>query len=181
MSTTTDIVDNTTDSSVFTFTVHLPGLKKTVKMSYDKTPVNPMELFHFITNSFGIVSRRASLFLIPSDGYPVQVNEFSLAFNGLRIVDGDTLIICVRATTVSGENEYYETQMESLKKNKYLDPPIPKVSALSLLVDIVGNFEMYGHKHYMPGGRWYEYKKILNGEISLFYCKKDDKDEMEPL
>jgi len=172
MTTSTDIINTSTKPLAFTFTVHLPGLKKTVKMTYDKTLDKPMELFNFITNSFGIVSRRAALFLIVPNNLPVSVNEFSLLFNKIHIKDGDTFIVCVRETTVTGENEYYENQKESLQKNKYLDPPISKNTAVYLLGEIERNFDLCGHKHFMPGGQWYEYRKIVDAQVSPYYNEK---------
>ena len=172
MSNITDITNTTKKPLAFTFTVHLPGLKKTEKIVYNKTPVNTTELFYFITNFFGVVSRRAGLFLILPNELPVSVNEFSLAFNNIRIKDGDTFILCVRETTVQGENEYYENQKESLEKNKYLNPSITKESAVSLLVEIANNFEICGHKHFMPGGRWYEYRKTVKDIVSPYYMEE---------
>ena len=177
MSSTNDIDNTPKKSSVFNFTVHLPGLKKTEQIVYNKTLINTTELFYFMTDSFGVVPRRAGLYLILPNELPISVNEFSLAFHNISIKDGDTFILCVRETTVTGENEYYENQKESLEKNKYLNPSISKESAISLLVDIANNFELCGHKHFLPGGRWYEYKKIVKKKVSPYYCEKAKSEE----
>ena len=172
--TTTDVVNNTQTETIsessITFTLHLPGLNKTVQMSYDKPITNCSEsqVFHdFITTSFGVVPRRAQIFLIHMEKGPIKL--FMLPYYGITISNGDKLILCVRGTTVPGQNEYYETQKESLRQNTYLNPPLSKDDAKSLLISIAGDFEMYGHRYYFPGGQWYEYGKKLAVELAPYY------------
>ena len=158
-----------TDSTEpLTFTVHLPGLKKTVKMTYYKTFVKPRHLFNFITESFG-TSSRAALYLITSNDRLVSVNELSLALNDIRIKDGDTFILCICKSKVTSENEYYENQKESLQKNKYLDPPISKKTAVNLLGEIKRKFDLCDYLYFRPGGKWYEYNKIVDEQVSPYY------------
>ena len=138
-----------------TFTVHLPGYKKTVQYSYSIT--NRSILNDFCT-TFGIVQRRAELFKLYK-GIAANVHHYS------ELSDGDTLILVVRGTTVEGENEYYENQKDSLMNNKYLDPPISKDQATKLLAEIDTNFCLFGHRNWFPGGSGYNhreyYKKLL--------------------
>jgi hypothetical protein len=160
---------NDNSDSKFTFTIHLPGLKKTMQMSYKKIPISSsdiLEFHNFITNTFNVVSRRARIFWFHKDKGPYAINWMP---HDSELLNGDTFILCVRGTTVEGENEYYDTQKESLKLNKYLNPSISKNNAISLLISIAGGFESYGHKYYCPGGRWYEYQKQLDIELESYY------------
>jgi len=154
--------------SPITFTLHLPGLKKTMKMTYNIFPIKNEEVKNFIFTTFNIVPRRAKVFVFPKDEDMLPIDLYD---HHSLISDGDTLIVCVRGTTVAGENEYYDNQEDSLLHNKYLDPPISKNYAKSLLIQIAMNFEFYGHKYHLPGGRWYEYKQYLSGLMDEHYDK----------
>ena len=137
-----------------TFTLHLPGFKKTVQYSYPNT--NSLILNNVCT-TFGIVQRRAELFKLDKN--------IAWALHYPDLSDGDTLILVVRGTTVEGENEYYENQKDSLMNNKYLEPSISKHQATKLLAEIDTNFSLFGHRNWLPGGTGYNhreyYKKLL--------------------
>jgi len=161
-------IDNNTNtfdpSMLLTFTLHLPGLNKTVQFPYlpqvvyfpkeqDKPNVMSMKEYTKFTESvcdtYNIVHRRANF-------YKISNGDCSELYNS-KISDGDTLILVVRSTFDASQNEYYNNQQDSLKNNKYLQPSITKYQAASLLADIWNhNFELFGLRHWLPGGTGYE-------------------------
>ena len=158
-----DNVQTKLEPNPLTFTLHLPGYKKTVQYSYSITNSSILNDF---CNTFGIVQRRAELFKLYK-GIASNVHHYS------ELSDGDTLILVVRGTTVEGENEYYENQKDSLMNNKYLQPSISKYQATRLLAEIKTNFNLFGWKHWMPGGTGYQYKQYYMKNVSNY---PDDKE-----
>ena len=149
-----------------TFTLHLPGLKKTVQFSYlpkeqDHQVGNTMKgnyMFKmFVCNTFDVVYRRAQLFKL----HKGIASEVCYS----KISDGDTLILVVRSTVNESENEYFNNQKESLMNNKYLQPSITKHQASSLLAEIKSQFNLFGHKNWLPGGTGYEYTEYYNKNV----------------
>ena len=151
----------------YVFTLHLPGLKKTVPFHWPKTDpssgnslIVKQEFFNSICDTFGVVPRRANIYCL-KNGNADKI--YSCNGRGLeQLFDGDTIILAVRATNDESLNEYYTTQLDSLKNNKYLDPPISKDNAVFLLTNISFNFQMdsfFGHRYHIPGGACYETRK----------------------
>lgn len=149
-------------------TLHLPGLKKTVEYSFS-TPITNKQLADKIAADFGQESRRASVSIL-GESFFGEIGASQLWLHSTpRVKNGDTLILCIRETIVQNQNDYYETQKDSLLHNKYLNPPIPKKIAIDLLMQIDNNFDLLGYKYYLPGTRLHEYRTTLEKELSEFY------------
>jgi hypothetical protein len=160
---------------LLTFTLHLPGLMKTVQFSYlpkeqDKPngkSMNGNYMFsQFVCETFNVVYRRAQLYLLRKDGIASEICYS-------KISDGDTLILVVRPTIDESQNEYYNNQQDSLMNNKYLQPSISKYQATRLLAEIKTQFNLIGWKNWMPGGRGYEYKQYYMKNVTNY---PDDKE-----
>jgi hypothetical protein len=160
---------------LLTFTLHLPGLMKTVQFSYlpkeqDKPNGKSMDgnymFSQFVCETFNVVYRRAQLYLLRKDGIAKEICYS-------KISDGDTLILVVRPTIDESQNEYYNNQQDSLKNNKYLEPSITKYQAASLLADIKTQFNLIGWKNWMPGGTGYQYKQYFLKNVTNY---PDDKE-----
>ena len=153
-----------------TVTLHLPGLKKTVQYSYDSIPNK--YLTDRIAAEFGQELRRSNVFLL-SEGFfeTIRANDLWLTSTP-PVKNGDTLILCVRKTTHTNQNEYYEAQNDVLSHNTHLNPPLTKDIAIDLLTQIKINFELLGHKYYLPGTFLHKYRKSLDEELSQWYPEK---------
>jgi len=157
-----------------TFTLHLPGLMKTVQFSYlpkeqDKPNGKSMDgnykFSQLVCETFNVEYRRAQLYLLK--------NNIAYEICYYRISDGDTLILVVRSTIDKAENEYYNNQQDSLMNNKYLQPSISKYQATRLLAEIKTKFNLIGWKNWMPGGNGYEYKQYYMKNVTNY---PDDKE-----
>jgi hypothetical protein len=158
------------------FTLHLPGLKKTVPFHWPKTDpssgnslIVKQEFFNSICDTFGVVPRRANIYCL-KNGKTEKI--YSCNGRGLeQLFDGDTIILAVRGTKDESLNEYYNTQLDSLMNNQYLDPPISKDNAVFLLTELAFNFDMdrfFGHRHYLPGGTCYETRKHYSETVQNY-------------
>jgi hypothetical protein len=158
------------------FTLHLPGLKKTVPFHWPKTDpssgnslIVKQEFFNSICDTFGVVPRRANIYCL-KNGKTEKI--YSCNGRGLeQLFDGDTIILAVRGTKDESLNEYYNTQLDSLMNNQYLDPPISKDNAVFLLTELAFNFDMdrfFGYKHYLPGGTCYETRKHYSETVQNY-------------
>jgi hypothetical protein len=158
------------------FTLHLPGLKKTIPFHWPKTDPSSgnslivrQEFFNSICDTFGVVPRRANIYCL-KNGKAEKI--YSCNGRGLeQLFDGDTIILAVRGTQDESLNEYYNTQRDSLLNNKYLDPPISKDNAVFLLTNISFNFQMdmyFGHRHHFPGGTVYETRKHFSEKVQNY-------------
>ncbi len=158
------------------FTLHLPGLKKTVPFHWPKTDpssgnslIVKQEFFNSICETFGVVPRRANIYCL-KNGKTEKI--YSCNGRGLeQLFDGDIIILAVRGTKDDSLNEYYKTQVDSLMNNKYLDPPISKDNAVFLLTELAFNFDIdrfFGHRHYLPGGTCYETRKHYSETVQNY-------------
>jgi hypothetical protein len=163
-------------NSGYVFTLHLPGLKKTVPFHWPKEDsssenslIVKQEFFNSICDTFGVVPRRANIYCL-KNGKAEKI--YSCNGRGLeQLFDGDTIILAVRGTKDESLNEYYNTQRDSLLNNKYLDPPISKNNAVFLLTELAFNFEMasyFGHRHHCPGGACYETRKHYMDKVQNY-------------
>ena len=152
-----------------TVTLHLPGLKKTVQYSYDSS-ISNNQLTSKIANDFGQEPRRSGVFII-GEGVFGTIRAMEVWLSS-PVKNGDTLILCTRETTVQGKNEYYEIQKDSLMHNVYLNPPITKIVAVQLLVQIKANFRLLGHKHYLPGTVLHDYQTKMDEELDQWYVRE---------
>ena len=149
-------------------TLHLPGLKKTVQYSYDRRVSND-KLTEKIATEFGQEPRRSNVYLI-GEGIFGSIRALELWVSSTRPVkNGDVLVLCVRETTVPGQNDYYNTQQDALFHNKYLNPPIALNIASDLLIQIKVNFALLGHRHFLPDTPLANYSKYLGEELSKYY------------
>ena len=156
-------------SDPITVTLHVPGLKKTVQYSYDASIPNK-QLTWKIATDFGQEPRRSCVFVI-GEGVFGNIRPMEVWLSVTPPVQtGNTLILCTRKTTVQGQNEYYETQKDALSHNTYLNPPITKNIAIQLLMQIHVNFDLLGHKHYLPGTDLYAYQTKLGEELDQWYA-----------
>jgi len=126
------------------FTLHLPGLKRTTLFHWPKkdgssrnSMIVDYKFSNFICNSLGVTPRRAKIYRLNIEGAD---EIFSCSGQGLEIFDGDTLILVVRKTKDESMNEYYNTQIETLMNNMYLEPRISKTTAAYLLTQIEMNY-----------------------------------------
>ena len=158
------------------FTLHLPGLKKTVPFHWPKTDpssgnslIVKQDFFNSICETFGVVPRRANIYCL-KNGKTEKI--YSCNGRGLeQLFDGDIIILAVRGTKDDSLNEYYKTQLDSLMNNQYLDPPISKDNAVFLLTELAFNFDIdrfFGHRHYLPGGTCYETRKHYSETVQNY-------------
>ena len=155
----------TTDA--ITVTLHLPGLQKTVQYSYE--PISNAKLSEKIARDFGQEPRRSNVSLIGENLFGTYCASQLWLSSTRPVKTGDTLVLCTRFTTVQGQNEYYETQQDALLHNKYLSPPLEKKIAIDLLMQIKVNFDLLGHKYYLPGAALYEHQANLHQEMNEWY------------
>ena len=150
-----------------TVTLHLPGLQKTVQYSFD--PIPNAKLSEKIARDFGQEPRRSNISIIGENLFGTFCASQLWLSSTRPVKTGDILVLCTRFTTVQGQNDYFETQQDALLHNTYLFPPLEKKIAIDLLMQIKVNFDLLGHKYYLPGAVLYEHQMELEKELSEWY------------